>query len=285
MESPTRPGRDAAIYTVAVLSISWAFGAYVFAQPGRMWMFNRVMFVPALVALIMRLVARQGLRQVLAPLTARVDFKTLAFSILYPLGAVAACATVALLTGMAQVSKFDAAKLVPHVTVFAVLVVAGEEYGWRGYLLPTLSAWKGPRAATILVGVIWAVWHAPFLYGLATLLKTADPLVLCAVQMAAVVVVAFPFSYACFRTRSVVPAMLIHYVWNEYNPVVLGNLYRNQPGLLSGNILLINGEGVLGVVLGALAAVWFARNMSFDQRPGPVLATKPPRTGPGHDPG
>jgi membrane protease YdiL (CAAX protease family) len=43
-------------------------------------------------------------------------------------------------------------------------VALGEELGWRGFLFPTLSAsMEGTdrRAAMILTGVIWGVWHAP----------------------------------------------------------------------------------------------------------------------------
>jgi membrane protease YdiL (CAAX protease family) len=39
---------------------------------------------------------------------------------------------------------------------------AGEEIGWRGYLLPRLSASLGLPAASLVVGVVWAFWHLPF---------------------------------------------------------------------------------------------------------------------------
>lgn len=39
----------------------------------------------------------------------------------------------------------------------------GEEFGWRGYLLPQLSEKYTPRKAVILHGIIWWGWHLPFL--------------------------------------------------------------------------------------------------------------------------
>jgi membrane protease YdiL (CAAX protease family) len=38
----------------------------------------------------------------------------------------------------------------------------GEEYGWRGYLLPRLLP-LGEIRATLLVSLIWGPWHVPFL--------------------------------------------------------------------------------------------------------------------------
>lgn len=46
------------------------------------------------------------------------------------------------------------------------LVTFGEEFGWRGYLLPRLMP-LGQNRAILLSGVIWAAWHLPLnlLYG------------------------------------------------------------------------------------------------------------------------
>lgn len=37
----------------------------------------------------------------------------------------------------------------------------GEETGWRGFALPRLLTRFSPLTAAIVLGVIWAVWHAP----------------------------------------------------------------------------------------------------------------------------
>ena len=37
----------------------------------------------------------------------------------------------------------------------------GEELGWRGMLYPTLAEFMPKRAAALVSGVIWGVWHAP----------------------------------------------------------------------------------------------------------------------------
>lgn len=40
----------------------------------------------------------------------------------------------------------------------------GEELGWRGFMLPRLLEMTDARAAALILGVIWAVWHLPAFY-------------------------------------------------------------------------------------------------------------------------
>ncbi len=58
--------------------------------------------------------------------------------------------------------------LIVKQTFFALLIAPilnmtstfGEEFGWRGYLVPKLST-LGKRKALIISGLIWGVWHWP----------------------------------------------------------------------------------------------------------------------------
>lgn len=56
--------------------------------------------------------------------------------------------------------------VIPLLFVFNIFVGGplAEDVGWRGYILPKLGAKVGMLNASLIIGVIWAVWHLPFYF-------------------------------------------------------------------------------------------------------------------------
>jgi membrane protease YdiL (CAAX protease family) len=51
-----------------------------------------------------------------------------------------------------------------HISLLSIVVavlIIGEEVGWRGFLLPYLLQRYSPMTSSLIVGIIWAVWHLP----------------------------------------------------------------------------------------------------------------------------
>jgi membrane protease YdiL (CAAX protease family) len=78
-----------------------------------------------------------------------------------------------------------------------VLALGGglEEPGWRGFGLPHLLEGHTPVRATLILGLVWGVWHVP-LYGPLGFLV---PMIL-----------AFFYTFLWARTRSVLLAIVLH---------------------------------------------------------------------------
>ena len=53
---------------------------------------------------------------------------------------------------------------VNFVLVFLIGGPLGEEFGWRGVVLPALEARFNPPWASLVLGIIWTVWHLPLFF-------------------------------------------------------------------------------------------------------------------------
>jgi uncharacterized protein len=89
----------------------------------------------------------------------------------------------------------------------------GEETGWRGYLQQAIEEKVGPVKGSLIVGLIWAFWHAPiwFLgsgYGGAVLARYVVSYVICIAS------VGFVMGIAYHHCRNLLIPVWIHFMLN-----------------------------------------------------------------------
>jgi len=138
-------------------------------------------------------------------------------------------------------------------TVFSTPVQAGEEIGWRGYALPRLGQAIGFQSASVLLGVIWALWHLP-LFLIANTDSTGQPF---AVFLLAVLPISVAMTWLYLKTGgSLLPVMLMHAAINNFKEIAT-SAAPNAPGVLSLNASAMTWFTI--VVLWVAAAYFLVR--------------------------
>jgi membrane protease YdiL (CAAX protease family) len=92
--------------------------------------------------------------------------------------------------------------------VINMLFTFGEEFGWRGYLLPHLAPLGGVWAA-VITGVIWGLWHAPLIV-LAGYNYPGHPWLGILMMVVFTTSLSLVFAWLRFRSGSVWPSTLAH---------------------------------------------------------------------------
>jgi membrane protease YdiL (CAAX protease family) len=138
------------------------------------------------------------------------------------------------------------------VTIFSAPRAAGEEIGWRGYMLTRLIDAGVPKPI-LTSGLIWGLWHVPLILGGVYL---AGPPPVLSALLFIVVATAFSFVFARLRleTGSVWPAIALHAAWNA---IIQTAFDRASTG--AGATLWIGESGILLALTTVLAAIIFSR--------------------------
>ena len=125
----------------------------------------------------------------------------------------------------------------------------GEEFGWRGYLLPKLAPLGGTRAA-IVVGIVWGLWHAPIIV-LDGYNYPRYPWAGVAMMVVFTTAYSLIFAWLRFRSGSVWPSTLAHAALNAQAGFLL-------LALSQGNPILRPPLGVIGIVPALAFGIWLA---------------------------
>lgn len=210
-----------------------------------------VMIFPALGVLVTRLITKEGFKgnSFLLPKTGKRSVKWFLFAwfgpvvltvlgagvyfLIYPqrfdpslsyMGEVMAANGVENTTEMLQATMTSqivmAVFLAPVLNLFTCF---GEEWGWRGYLLPKMRE-KLPLFAVLLVnGVIWGLWHAPLTaighnYGTG---YPGYPVTGILAMCCFCIVMGVIFSFITIKTGSCIPAVIAHGSLNGFASVAI----------------------------------------------------------------
>jgi membrane protease YdiL (CAAX protease family) len=99
----------------------------------------------------------------------------------------------------------------------------GEEPGWRGFALPRLQPLYGPLAGTVILGVLWALWHFPLFWSGVWTPPTIPNMIMFVVMITALtVVMGWVFNNA---KGSLLITMLMHASFNTFANKVVAPLF------------------------------------------------------------
>lgn len=136
------------------------------------------------------------------------------------------------------------------VLIFSsIIAAAGEEIGWRGFLLPQMTKIWNVKAAVIVSGLIWAVWHMPIM--IAGLYMPGTPiwyqLPMFLIEVIAITVI---MSVLRLKSKSVWPAILLHASHNYVDQVICRTFTDSI-----NSTYYVGETGVITVVVSILVAI------------------------------
>ncbi|SMP18709.1 CAAX protease self-immunity [Laceyella tengchongensis] len=252
------------LYIAVVLLVSWAIGGVSYYTGGYQSTVENMIYVmitPAVIALCFQMWAyKKSLWGEMLSIVKNCNAKAVFFAIYYPLLFIGALSVFSLFCGNGSANPTSLSSFIQSLHMFPLYFLLdfpifwGEEYGWRGFLLMHFTSSWGKFKATILAGLVWALYHIPLVFLLAKSTGIGNPVAVSLVQALTAFFFSFAFSHAYYLSGALLPVVLLHWVWNMFNPAFLGNIYTNKQGIITGDIFFQNGEGIMGLVLSLLMA-------------------------------
>ena len=206
------------------------------------------MYAPALAAVVMRVfIGNEGLRRALGPLP---SLKIGLAAVLLPLAFVLILIAIVTMINVGEPTPGKPMGSLLAILTFVgvpigTMLAFGEEFGWRGYLLPKLLP-LGEVKAALIVGLIWGPWHLPVL--IVGLNYPGQPIIaVLAVFLLSATLLSF------LHTR--------FYVASGYSLIAVAVLHGSlntfpdrltDPEHLSGNPLIVSAGGVIASALVAI---------------------------------
>src|SRR5919112_3665070 len=249
--------RGLAIYFALVVVISGAIEAYLIMNPvlfGTRVGVLALMWSPALASVIARLVLREGFSDVSFRFGGLRTLPWYALGLGVPLAVGMLAYGSAWLTGLVGFEGGAGAFLVglvsaaTWITILGFIFTAGEEIGWRGYMLTRLID-AGVSRLVLVSGLIWALWHLPLILS-GIYAAGPNPALSAVLFVGAVTSISFVLARMRLQTGSIWPVIFAHSAWNS---IIQGPF----DGAMKGpNAALWTGEsGIFTVIVLVVVAV------------------------------
>ena len=227
-----RARRGLAVYFAVLVPLSAVFEALVIITGDFSWIWA-LMWTPAAASVVARLILREGFADASFRLGGRRGWKALGLALVFPIVLGLIAYGIAWTTGLVQFSPRPIGLAAPYVadttspavvfvvnlavaativTLLSARTAAGEEFGWRGYMLTRLIDAGVPRPV-LVSGLIWGLWHVPLILG-GVYLAGPPPLLAAALFMVTATAFSFVFARLRLETSSVWPAVALHAAWN-----------------------------------------------------------------------
>ena len=262
-------GRDAASFTAEETLVNTALTA-------------ALMFFPAIGVLITRLFTREGFKNAMLHLNLKGNVRYYLIGwfgpmVLTLLGTViyfVVCPSEFTLTTYKATMETQPMSSAMFWALQAVLMCVapllnlipcfGEEWGWRGYLLPKVAQRMKFLPSVLLTGFIWGIWHAPIIvaghnYGMS---YPGYPWAGVAAMCLFCIVVGTLFSYITLKTKSCWPAVLAHGMLN--GTAAVGVLFLANP-MVYDRFVGPAPTGIIGASAYIVVAVWIMYKMRREE--------------------
>jgi membrane protease YdiL (CAAX protease family) len=235
--------------------------------------FWALMWTPAAASVVARLALREGFADVSFRIGGSRGWRAIVLAFIFPIGVGLISYGIAWTTGLVHFNPHPIALAVRFVgdtaspllvfminlavaativTIFSVRTAAGEEIGWRGYMLTRLID-AGLPTPILASGVIWGLWHVPLILG-GVYLAGAPPVLSALLWMVTAIAFSFIFARLRLATGSVWPAIALHAAWNSIIQVAF-----DPASTGAGATLWVGESGILVALAMIVATVIFTR--------------------------
>ena len=205
-------------------------------------------FVPSVVGITLTVFyeGKEGLKKLLrSAINIRIGFSSLIIIMVY----VIAIGSLQLMLYTSIGGSFDYSQFLKQLPTIFPLIILGplsEEFGWRGFLQKRINMEFTSITGSIIIGVIWSLWHLPLFYMIGT--SQHDFNIPFFPFMISIISSSFVYTYLYIKTNGILfSAILLHWLFTYALQVISSQISRSAtynlleclPALIIGSIFLI----------------------------------------------